>query len=320
MSPWFMAVMVLALISLSGMVVVTTAGAGNRRLAKRAKRIGARGEPTQVKAGPRLSRQTSGSLDALAMKILPQPAIIRQRLQASGMSLSIGGYATACGCVAMAAMLLMMVFAKAPPPLALMNGLFAGLCLPHFFLGSRIKARRKKFGKLFPDAIGLMVRGLRAGLPITESIIVVGRECIGPVGEEFRRVADQVRLGQSLEDAMWAVAKRLELPEFNFLVITFSIQRETGGNLADTLQNLDNMLRMRSQMKLKVKAMSSEAIATACIIGCLPFAMGGLMFLVSRDYIMMLFTTPLGEAMVAGAAVWLSIGIFIMSQMVSFEI
>ncbi len=320
MSPMFMVIMVLSLISLSGMVMATTVGAGSRRLAKRAKRIGARGETGQVHAGPQLRRDKTGGLDALAMRILPKPAIIRQRIMASGMSLSIGGYASSCGFVAMVVMFLGMVLAKSPPPLALMNGLFAGLALPHVFLGWRIKARRKKFAKLFPDAIGLMVRGLRAGLPITESIVVVGRECVGPVGEEFRRVADQVRLGQSLEDAMWAVAKRLELPEFNFLVITFSIQRETGGNLADTLQNLDNMLRMRSQMVLKVKAMSSEAIATAGIIGCLPFAMGLIMFLVSRPYIMTLFTTPLGEVLVFGAAVWLSIGVFVMSQMVSFEI
>jgi tight adherence protein B len=312
--------MVLSLVSLSGMVMVTTVGAGNRRLTKRAKRIGARGETAHVNSGPQLRRDKTGGLDALAMRILPKPAIIRQRLLASGMSLSIGGYAAASGVVAMAVMLLSMMFAKSPPPLALMNGLFAGLALPHVFLGWRIKARRKKFSKLFPDAIGLMVRGLRAGLPITESIVVVGRECAGPVGEEFRRVADQVRLGQSLEEAMWAVAKRLELPEFNFLVITFSIQRETGGNLADTLQNLDNMLRMRGQMALKVKAMSSEAIATACIIGCMPFAMGLLMYLVSKAYIMLLFTTPLGEALVFGAAVWLSIGVFVMSKMVSFEI
>jgi tight adherence protein B len=295
MSPVLLVIMVLAIISLSGMVMVNTVGAGSRRLAKRAKRIGSRGETAQVHAGPQLRREKSGGLDALAMRILPRPAVIRQRILASGISISIGGYAAA-------------------------SGLFAGLALPHVFLGWRIKARRKRFSKLFPDAIGLMVRGLRAGLPITESIVVVGRECRGPVGEEFRRVADQVRLGQSLEEAMWAVAKRLELPEFNFLVITFSIQRETGGNLADTLQNLDNMLRMRAQMVLKVKAMSSEAIATACIIGCMPFAMGILMYVVSKAYIMTLFTTPLGEVLVVGAAVWLSIGVFVMSQMVSFEI
>jgi tight adherence protein B len=320
MSPVLLVIMVLAIISLSGMVMVNTVGAGSRRLAKRAKRIGSRGETAQVHAGPQLRREKSGGLDALAMRILPRPAVIRQRILASGISISIGGYAAASGCVAMLAMLVSMMVAKSPPPLALMNGLFAGLALPHVFLGWRIKARRKRFSKLFPDAIGLMVRGLRAGLPITESIVVVGRECRGPVGEEFRRVADQVRLGQSLEEAMWAVAKRLELPEFNFLVITFSIQRETGGNLADTLQNLDNMLRMRAQMVLKVKAMSSEAIATACIIGCMPFAMGILMYVVSKAYIMTLFTTPLGEVLVVGAAVWLSIGVFVMSQMVSFEI
>jgi tight adherence protein B len=320
MSPLLLVIMVMALISLSGMMMVTSMGAGNRRLAKRAKRIGARGETAQVQAGAQLRRDKTGGLDALAMRILPRPAAIRQRILASGMSMSIGAYAAGSGVIAMLVMLLSMMFMRSPPPLALLNGLFAGLALPHVFLGWRIKARRKKFSKLFPDAIGLMVRGLRAGLPITESIVVVGRECAGPVGEEFRRVADQVRLGQSLEEAMWAVAKRLELPEFNFLVITFSIQRETGGNLADTLQNLDNMLRMRSQMKLKVKAMSSEAIATAMIIGCMPFAMGLLMFVVSKAYIMMLFTTPLGEILVFGAAIWLSIGVFIMSQMVSFEI
>jgi tight adherence protein B len=319
MSPLII-VIALVLLSLSGTVMVTTVGQGGRRMAKRAKRVGARRESGPVQVGPQLSRRKSGGLDAFAVRILPRPALVRQRLIASGMSLSIGGYATLCGIVAMAAMMAAMVVAKSPPPLAFLIGIFAGLVLPHMFLGSRIKARRKKFSKLFPDAIGLMVRGLRAGLPITESILVVGRECMDPVGEEFRRVTDQVRLGQSLEEAMWAVARRLELSEFNFLVITLSIQRETGGNLADTLQNLDNMLRMRSQMQLKVKAMSSEAIATASIIACLPFVMGGLMFLVSRDYIMTLFTTPLGIVLVSGGAVWLSIGVFIMSQMVSFEI
>jgi tight adherence protein B len=192
--------------------------------------------------------------------------------------------------------------------------------LPHLFIGNRIGARRKKFSKLFPDAVGLMVRGLKAGLPATESILVVGRECADPVGEDFRRVGDQVRLGQPLEEAMWVVAKRLDLPEFNFLVITLSIQRETGGNLAETLQNLDNMLRMRSQMKLKIKAMASEATATAGIIGSLPFAMGGLLMFVAPKYITLLFTDNLGHIFLGGAFVWLSLGVFIMSQMVRFEI
>ena len=165
-----------------------------------------------------------------------------------------------------------------------------------------------------------MVRGLKAGLPVTETMIVVGREVADPVGEEFRRVSDQVRLGQAIEDALWAAGKRLDSAEFNFLVITLSVQRETGVNLAETLENLDDILRKRQQMRLKVKAMSSEAVASAGIIGSLPFVMSGLMFLVSHDYIMTLFRNDLGLMMLAGAGTSLAIGILVMVKMVSFDI
>src|SRR5258708_8587745 len=119
--------------------------------------------------------------------------------------------------------------------------------------GCLAKRRAAKCAKLFRGAIGLMARGRKARLPVTETMGVAGREVSDPVGAEFRRVSHQVRLGQSLEDAMWATAKRLNLAEFNFLVITLSVQRETGGNLAETLENLDEILRKRQAMKLKVK-------------------------------------------------------------------
>jgi tight adherence protein B len=319
MSPVVLGIVVLGLLTLIGTVVAITSGSGNQRLAKRARVIGTRGQTHQIGTGPQLRRDKPGGFDALVSRLLPRPDALRQRLGSSGLSLSIGAYAgwsVGVGVVVMAGA----VFEKIPVAAALLVGLFAGLVLPHLFIGNRIASRRKKFSKLFPDAIGLMVRGLKAGLPATESILVVGRECVDPVGEDFRRVGDQVRLGQPLEEALWTVAKRLDLPEFNFLVITLSIQRETGGNLAETLQNLDNMLRMRAQMKLKIKAMSSEATATAGIIGSLPFAMSGLLFLVAQKYIMMLFTASLGHILLAGAFIWLSIGVFIMSQMVRFEI
>jgi tight adherence protein B len=151
-------------------------------------------------------------------------------------------------------------------------------------------------------------------------MLVVGREVGDPVGAEFRRVGDQVRVGQGIEDSLWAVARRLNLQEFNFLVITLAIQRETGGNLAETLENLDDMIRKRQQMKLKVKAMSSEAMATAMIIGSLPFVMTGILFLVSRKYILTLFQTDMGHILLGVGGVWMSIGFFVMSQMVKFEI
>jgi tight adherence protein B len=319
MSPLVLGAIVLGLVILIGAALVLAPGGGAQRLVKRARKIGTRGQTQQIQSGPQLRRDRPGGLDAFITRLVPRPDALRQRLASSGLSLTIGAYAAWSAGVAVCVMA-GAIFEKLPVPAAILVGLFAGLVLPHLFIGSRIGARRKKFSKLFPDAIGLMVRGLKAGLPATESILVVGRECADPVGEDFRRVGDQVRLGQPLEDALWTVAKRLDLPEFNFLVITLSIQRETGGNLAETLQNLDTMLRMRSQMKLKIKAMSSEATATAGIIGSLPFAMGGLLFFVAQKYIVTLFTESLGHIFLACGFVWLSIGVFIMSQMVKFEI
>ena len=196
----------------------------------------------------------------------------------------------------------------------------AGLWLPHLLIGQLARRRRNRFAKLFPEAIGLMVRGLKAGLPVNDTMLVVGREVADPVGEEFRLIADHVKLGQRVEDAMWAVARRLDLSEFNFLVITLSVQRETGGNLGETLQNLDDILRRRQQMRLKVKAMSSEAIASAGIIGSLPFVMIAMLFLVSRAYIMTLFTTSLGLLLAGIGAASLAVGVFVMARMVRFEI
>jgi tight adherence protein B len=119
---------------------------------------------------------------------------------------------------------------------------------------------------------------------------------------------------------MWATARRLALTEFNFLVITLSIQRETGGNLAETLEIVDDMLRKREQMRMKVKAMSSEAIASAGIIGSLPFVMSGILYLVSRDYLMTMFTSHLGHMLLAGGGVSMAAGVLVMSQMVKFDI
>ena len=199
-------------------------------------------------------------------------------------------------------------------------GFGAGAWLPVVFIRTMTKRRQARFAKLFPDAIGLIVRGLKAGLPVAETILVVGREVADPVGEEFRSVSDQIKLGQRIEEALWAVARRLEMTDFNFFVITLSVQRETGGNLAQTLENLDDILRKRRQMRLKVKAMSSEAVASASIIGALPFVMAAMLYVVSKSYIMTLFTTSLGLVLTAIGSASLALGVFVMMRMVSFEI
>jgi tight adherence protein B len=183
-----------------------------------------------------------------------------------------------------------------------------------------IKRRSKKFLALFADAIGLMVRGVRSGLPVTETIINVGREMKGVVGYEFRKISDQIQLGQPLEEVMWQAAGRIDLAEFTFMCISFSIQRETGGNLAETLDNLEQLLRNRKQMQLKIRAYSSEARASSMIIGSLPFIMLALLSVVNWPYISTLFYSHGGNMLLAAAAGCLILGIAALVKLASFEI
>ena len=316
----------LVLIGMAGLgvvlsVMVFMGDSGKRRLASRARgfRTSATASARSSIAGPRLRRDHHGGLDGVIQRLLPKPEVLRARLAATGTGLSIGTYGLIS--LILPVVVSAVLLARGVSPLAgILIGVLVGLWVPHAVVGSMVKGRQKKFIKVFPDAIGLMVRGLKAGLPVSETMVVVGREVPDPVGMEFRRIADQVKLGQTIEDSMWATARRLDLADFNFLVITFSVQRETGGNLAETLENLDEILRKRQQMKLKIKAMSSEAIASAGIIGSLPFVMATIMLVVSRDYILMLFQSELGYQMLAGGGGMLLVGIIVMVKMVSFDI
>jgi tight adherence protein B len=183
-----------------------------------------------------------------------------------------------------------------------------------------ITKRRTKFVMRFPDAIELLVRGLRSGLPISETMAVVALELPGPIGDEFRAITDRMRIGRSMDAALQDTADRIDIPEFRFFVIAIAIQRETGGNLAETLSNLAEVLRKRAQMKLKIKAMSSESKASAYIIGCLPFAVFGMIWMINQPYMARFFVDP--RLMLVGGAgfVWMGLGAFIMSRMISFEI
>jgi len=183
-----------------------------------------------------------------------------------------------------------------------------------------IKRRVTKFTANFPDAIELMVRGLRSGLPITETLGIVASEIQGPVGVEFRVVNDKMKIGRTMEAALQETADRLGTAEFQFFVITLAIQRETGGNLAETLSNLADVLRKRAQMKLKIRAMSSESKASAYIVGSLPFIVFGLIYWVNPGYIGNFFIDDRLIIAGLGGFTWMGIGFFIMAKMVSFEI
>ncbi|MBR0552368.1 type II secretion system F family protein [Stakelama marina] len=267
----------------------------------------------------RITASRATKWDVATARFLPNPALLKQRLGMTGKTWTVGQYGMATvGIVAVSA--IMLWTQGAPFLLALLLGMFLGIGLPHFAVGFLIKRRVTKFTIKFPDAIELLVRGLRSGLPITETMGVVGAEIEGPVGEEFRAIADKMKIGRTLDVALQETADRLGTPEFQFFVITIAIQRETGGNLAETLANLADVLRKRMQMKLKIKAMSSESKASAYIVGSLPFIVFGLIWMINNSYMQNFFVDE--RLMVAGIGglVWMGIGAFIMAKMVNFEI
>ncbi|MES2136680.1 MAG: type II secretion system F family protein [Pseudomonadota bacterium] len=257
--------------------------------------------------------------EGFASSLIPKPALLRKRLEMTGKNITLGKYLSICGGTALFITVLL-TFRGAPLLLSLMLGLFFGIGGPHFIVGKMIKRRVAKFTSNFPDAIELMVRGLRSGLPIAETLGIVATELPGPVGVEFRMVSDKMKIGRTMEAALQETADRLGTSEFQFFVITLAIQRETGGNLAETLSNLADVLRKRAQMQLKIRAMSSESKASAYIVGSLPFIVFGLVWMMNPVYMGGFFSDQ--RLMIAGMGgmCWMGMGVFIMAKMVNFEI
>lgn len=266
----------------------------------------------------RLNQEQTGFAAQLA-SLLPKRDELQKRLEKAGTSIALSRYATISGLLAVAT-LISLIIAGLPPMLAFTTAIAVGAGLPHIVINSMIKSRMARFTKQFPEAMDLMVRGLKSGLPVNECISNVAQELPAPTGVEFRKITDSMRLGKQLEEALWETADRLDTPDFKFFVISLVVQKETGGNLGETLGNLSMILRQRQAMKLKVKALSSEAKASAWIVGILPFVMLGTIMVMNYDYGIVLFTNP--KAIFAGsvALVWMTIGVFIMSRMIKFEV
>ena len=267
----------------------------------------------------KLMAARSSRIEGFASRIIPKPALLRKRLEMTGKNISLAKYATISGGIFLTVMALLML-RGAPLLLAVFAGLFFGVGGPHYFIGKMISRRINKFTANFPDAIELMVRGLRSGLPISETLSIVASEIPGPVGVEFRYVADKMKIGRTMEAALQETADRLGTAEFQFFVITLAIQRETGGNLAETLSNLADVLRKRAQMKLKIRAMSSESKASAYIVGSLPFLVFAMVWMMNPGYMGGFFSDERLIVAGLGGLVWMGIGAFIMAKMVSFEI
>ena len=244
---------------------------------------------------------------------------LRLRLAQTGKKWTLQQYMYASGGLAFVIMAILLLNGVSFL-IGLLIGLLIGAGLPHMVVNFLVGRRIKNFTMNFPDAIELLVRGLKSGMPVSETLSVIAKEIAGAVGEEFKLVVEKIKIGKSMEDALQETADRLGTAEFQFFVITLAIQRETGGNLAETLANLADVLRKRAQMKLKIRAMSSESKASAYIVGSLPFFVSGMIWTVNQKYLEGFFHEP--RLMIAGVvgAVWMAIGVFIMAKMVSFEI
>ncbi|MDQ0562836.1 tight adherence protein B [Rhizobium mesoamericanum] len=244
---------------------------------------------------------------------------LKSRLTQAGLRITPGRFYVFS---AIFGLVLMFVAFLADAPVMVVLGLpiIAGLGLPRWVLGFLIKRRQNKFLAEFPNALDVIVRSIKSGLPLNDAIRLIANEGKDPVKSEFRRVVESQQVGLSVPDACSRMSNYMPLQEVSFFAIVIAIQSQAGGNLSEAIGNLAKVLRDRKKMKAKVKALSMEAKASAVIIGALPFIVATLVYLTSPEYMLILFTDPRGHLIMGVSAVWMSIGIFVMRNMVNFDI
>ena len=245
---------------------------------------------------------------------------LRANMKRAGMNLSVGAFIVISAVAAAAILALGAATGRAPVALLVVPSLFAGMLLVDVAIKFRGDMIANRFMKQLPDALDTIIRGIRSGLPVIECVGAVGEEFDDLIGGYFRAIAERVALGESIDAALWRTARVINRPEMDFLAVSISIQMETGGSLAEALGNLADLLRQRERMKLKIKAISSEAKASAFIIGALPFVMLGLLTMMSPEYVMPLFTDPRGHTMLMMGGGSIATGAFVMWRMTQFEI
>ena len=310
-----------------GFVFVGTGSAGpGAKAMKRAQSIASGGPASsRVKAAraasntPELRRkQLMKSLKEQERQQKKQSASLQSKLLQAGLSASAKQFWIVSGVLA-AIVLLVMLVLRQNPFLALGLAFGAGMGLPRWIVGFLAKRRMKKFTEAFSDAIDIIVRGIKSGLPVHDCLKIIGRECPEPLAGEFRRLVDNIGIGMTVEQALEKMYERMPTSELRFFTIVLSIQAKTGGNLAEALGNLSQVLRARKLMREKIKALSSEAIASSFIIGSLPPGVVILITVTTPSYMKVMFTDPRGHMMLLGAAFWMSLGIWVMRKMINFK-
>jgi tight adherence protein B len=248
-----------------------------------------------------------------------QKPTLANRLRQAGLGWSKRTYYLICAGTAFAVFLVALLLVRFGLILSVGFGISGGLLLPHFFVGYKRKRRFKKFSNEFPNAVDVIVRGVKAGLPLVDCLKVIASEAQEPVCSEFQQVVEDQTLGMPLAEAVSRLPERIPLSEANFFAIVIIIQSRTGGSLSEALSNLSKVLRDRKKMDAKIRAMSAEAKSSAGIIGSLPIVVGILVYLTSPDYILLLFKTTTGNIVLMGCALWMSLGILVMRKMINFN-
>lgn len=243
---------------------------------------------------------------------------ISQLINQAGLDLSMNAFIIASIVVGLAFFMATLIVGV-PLPVAAVGGAVGALGLPRWFLNLLARRRRETFLHDFADAIDVMVRSIKAGLPVSDALKVIARETPAPVGPEFSEVVEGQRVGITIDQGLERMHDRMPLTEVNFLAIVMAVQSKTGGNLSEALGNLSKVLRDRKKMKQKIQSVSQEAKASAMIIGALPFIIAGGMMILNPNYLLPLLETKLGNVMLLASAMWMGIGVLVMRKMINFD-
>lgn len=293
------------------------------------KRLAAIGQPKKAsgfgaRSAPDANQQRRKNVQAMLKDLERQQAeqkqrpSLRRRLDQAGLSITPRSYWLICSAAALAAALFSLVMHQTPL-IALLAAFVVGFGLPRWVLSFLRNRRLKRFTEGFANAIDVIVRSVKSGLPTIEALKIVAKEAPAPVGPEFATLCEGLKIGVSLEQGLKRMLERIPTSEVSFFAIVMTVQQKSGGNLSEALTNLSNVLRDRKRLHGKIQAMSSEAKASAMIIGSLPPLVMTLVYLSTPNYIMALFTERLGNLMLLGCLVWMSIGVFVMHKMISFK-
>ena len=261
-------------------------------------------------------RAEADATGALLLKMPKGPAAYELLLKA-GFGHKVGGFMIGC---AILGVVLFWLGSKISF-MAALGITAAGLYfLPRKYLRMRIKKRNETFINMFPDAVDMIVRSVKSGHPLNTALRMIAENIDPPVKTEFKQLVDEIAFGRSTTEALVRMSKRVDEPDLQFFVVILSVQQETGGNLAEVLSNLSGIIRKRKQLRLKIKAMTSEGRATGLILGALPLVVMGAIYGTSPEYLEPLFTEPAGKMVLAGAIGLLLLAFFVIKSMLNIDI